>query len=257
MNRIIRALVFVLPSLVAAGQSGSTAKNYVDYSNPFTSYAERTDASIPGWIKSWRGRILKRGDYDNEMDTVVYQLSRSKDGAVTAYEYVIKGWVQTSENSSYEARVYWEKYSLKKEQWEVALLIGLDTVRDYGRFSVLTKRGDGKLLVRRTGSRSMGLMSTSSLESEDDHYLTYDYYPNGQLKMVLEMKRTKSSGLVEVWDVWNIVEYYYPDGKPFKDFGDLKDGVGSYVMLDESGKVCDVCTEKLRKKAGQGVKKDE
>jgi len=234
----------------------TTRNNYAAYENPFTAYAERTDGSVPEWIKGWRGKVLKTRDYDDEMDTVVYQLSRGNDGSVSAYEFVIKGWVQTSENSSYEARVYWEKYSAKKEQWEVGLLTGLDTAGDGARFSILTKRYDGKLLSRRSGSRSQGLMSTSALESEDDHYLSYDYYPNGQLKMILEMKRTKSSGLVEVWDVWNIVEYYYPDGKPFKDFGDLKDGVGSYVMLDESGKVCDVCTEKLRKKAGQAAKKD-
>jgi hypothetical protein len=81
-----------------------------------------------------------------------------------------------------------------------------------------------------------------------------DYYSNGQLKYKIEQRDGKQGILVGRIDNWNILEYYYPDGKPYTDWGTLKDGVGYYNLLDDNGKICDVCTENIKKEA---AKKEE
>lgn len=85
----------------------------------------------------------------------------------------------------------------------------------------------------------------------------YDYYTNGQLKYKLDQRYSKQGILVGKIDTWNILEYYYPDGKPYTDWGTLKDGIGYYNVLDDNGKICDVCTENIKKGAAkkEGVKK--
>lgn len=81
-----------------------------------------------------------------------------------------------------------------------------------------------------------------------DHYYFWEYYPNGQLKWKWEVKRVKNAKLVEIWKPWNILDYYYPNGKPYADFGNFKNGTGSYNVLDDQGKVCELCTENLKQK---------
>ena len=85
-------------------------------------------------------------------------------------------------------------------------------------------------------------------------YIFYEYYTNGQLKYKIEQRDGKQGLLVGRIDNWNILEYYYPDGKPYTDWGTLKDGVGYYNVLDDNGKICDVCTENIKKEA---AKKEE
>ena len=85
-------------------------------------------------------------------------------------------------------------------------------------------------------------------------YVSIDFYSNGQVKSKIEYRDDKQGFLVGRLSAWNILEYYYPDGKPYTDWGTLKDGVGYYNVLDDNGKICDVCTENIKKVA---AKKEE
>jgi hypothetical protein len=76
----------------------------------------------------------------------------------------------------------------------------------------------------------------------NDPIITKEFYSNGQLKIVYETKSSK--GIVGIVKYWNVFSYFYPDGKPFENWGTLKDGVGTLVILDDQGEVCDSCSQK-------------
>ncbi|MEL6637783.1 MAG: hypothetical protein AAFR05_13615 [Bacteroidota bacterium] len=59
----------------------------------------------------------------------------------------------------------------------------------------------------------------------------YGYYANGQLQFIVELRD---------YQVYNFVEYFDTDGQDF-DYGDFRDGVGDFLMLDEAGNPCLSC----------------
>lgn len=52
--------------------------------------------------------------------------------------------------------------------------------------------------------------------------ITYHYYDDNSLKLMLERQENR---------IWNILEYNYPNGKSY-DYGDFKDGEGSFIPMD-------------------------
>lgn len=62
-------------------------------------------------------------------------------------------------------------------------------------------------------------------------YLSYSYYPNGQLKLIAEMKDEK---------LWNILVFKNIDGRTH-DYGNYKNGSGKIYWLDDKGESCLEC----------------
>lgn len=63
-------------------------------------------------------------------------------------------------------------------------------------------------------------------------YLGYYYYPNGNLKMVAELKGET---------IWNIILFKNIDGRRH-DFGNYKDGSGTIIWLNDNGEPCSDCS---------------
>lgn len=74
----------------------------------------------------------------------------------------------------------------------------------------------------------------------------YEYYSNGQLKFIAEIKND---------DYWNFKEYRYPDGEEYH-FGDFKNGVGTVIHLNEKGEQCLECTMTGKKTIGKILKEE-
>ena len=66
-----------------------------------------------------------------------------------------------------------------------------------------------------------------------EYWLEYEYYPNGNPKMIWEIKQDT---------FWNVLEYYWLDGTPFEDYGDFKDGEGKLIFLNDEGEACFECS---------------
>ena len=111
----------------------------------------------------------------------------------------------------------------------------------------LSERGQILLEVYQKIDKGDFFDITPGIDKKTLRYIDYDYYPGGQLKYKIEGRRLKG-GLFGKLVSWNVLEYYTPDGKIFSEWGDLKNGVGKYVILDDAGKICNVCTEKVNKK---------
>jgi hypothetical protein len=62
-------------------------------------------------------------------------------------------------------------------------------------------------------------------------YTNFDYYLNGQLQRVIEYKSKDNS-------IYNVLDYRFPDGEKYTDYGDLKDGTGTIFFLNEDGGWC-------------------
>jgi len=71
----------------------------------------------------------------------------------------------------------------------------------------------------------------------DETYLFFEYYENGNLKLVSEVKDDL---------YWNILEYKYPNGKDY-DYGDFKDGKGRITHLNDDGDPCLECIDHQKK----------
>jgi len=67
-----------------------------------------------------------------------------------------------------------------------------------------------------------------SLGEVDEIRLVYEYYPDNCIKYIAEVKKNR---------YWNFIQFLYPDGTNF-DFGNFKNGVGSFTMLDDLGIPC-------------------
>lgn len=61
--------------------------------------------------------------------------------------------------------------------------------------------------------------------------LEWEYYPNGSLKYVAEIKDKR---------YWNFRTYYYPSGEAY-NFGDFHNGQGMVIHLDNTGDPCLEC----------------
>ena len=61
----------------------------------------------------------------------------------------------------------------------------------------------------------------------------WEYYPDGALKYVAEVKDKR---------YWNYLNYYYPDGTVY-DYGDFHNGTGRVVHLDDDGNPCLECQQ--------------
>ena len=51
---------------------------------------------------------------------------------------------------------------------------------------------------------------------------SYFYYKNGKMMMRCEFYEGK---------IWNVTNYFKPNGEPFNEYGDFKDGIGSLVFI--------------------------
>lgn len=138
----------------------------------------------------------------------------------------------------------------KRNREELAIVT---SERSYPAFYLQEDYKKGKrwnLFLYRESQQIWQFMLAASGELQSAHGVVggnlivhFEYYPNRQLKMVYET-RTQGKGIVVTGKFWNIFQYYLPDGTPFENWGTLKDGVGTYLLLDDNGKVCEECSQK-------------
>ncbi|MEL7425186.1 MAG: hypothetical protein AAFN81_19525 [Bacteroidota bacterium] len=75
----------------------------------------------------------------------------------------------------------------------------------------------------------------------NDVFQEWEYYPNGTLKYIAEIKDKR---------YYNYLAYYYPDGSTH-DFGDFRNGTGTVVHLDDAGNPCLECQQQDGKAKGR------
>ncbi len=96
---------------------------------------------------------------------------------------------------------------------------------------------DGKLLY----------LNHFELGEEDPITKYWEYYPNGAVKFVAEIKDNK---------YWNFLEYYFPSGDKH-EFGDFSNGQGVFVHLDDDGNPCVECQTVGSKSRGRNLCNEE
>lgn len=187
--------------------------------NPYAnddSYIKTTPPSIAN---------ANEGEFTMDADTLVSQLKRDRNGKLVKYEFEMGN------------RTYKESFDIKKG-WQVHYVSNLDTISRSGTSTYLLYNSQGFLYEKRFyiyNGESLDLIASK------DIYFYYEYYPTGQLKFTMKMKRTKTGKLAEKWEPWNITDYRYPNGSSFTDYGDFKNGTGTYKILNDEGQICDSC----------------
>ncbi len=167
--------------------------------------------------------------WKDNVDTIQIFLKRYKNGEVKKLiqkYYEIKNDTVFVIQEYYKKNKYWELWRyreiLKKEKKRSTIY---ENVMDGSQYSYNEK---GKIILLE--KYNLGKLIEPSIQ--------YNYYTNGEIKYIAEVIGE---------DFYNFLSYKFPNGEDY-DFGDYKNGIGTYINLNEEGEPCLECTRKKGKK---------
>ncbi|MEL6637784.1 MAG: hypothetical protein AAFW73_11800 [Bacteroidota bacterium] len=162
--------------------------------------------------------------YQETADTVYVKVRRNGRGQI---KYLEQAYTVRENGRTY---ICGEHYRLGKQWFRTRFL----ETREQN------KRGKAKLVLTATGSwpeynqrGQLQRLFNYQNDEKSDRYHAYSFYPDGKFRFLAEFQEEK---------IQNFLAYHYPNGREF-DFGELSNGSGSYRLLDDQGRLCEICRE--------------
>lgn len=170
-------------------------------------------------------RVLKLNSNQN---CTVERLKKNGKGEITRLEQIVLEQrkdtsIRTAE--SYKKNKYWKI-------WITRDIIHAETrpIKEPEDYYVIQEIDETIQELDQNGNISYEFFYTAGVARST--YLSYYYYPNGNLKLIAEMKEEK---------LWNIVAFKSIDGS-MHDYGDYKNGSGKIYWLNDKGETCLECS---------------